>query len=274
MNKQKKGLFSSAILFILMLLMMMPFYIMIIGAFKNNSALMILPPDLNPLKNMILDNLFYVVGKSDILTWLLNSFAISLSVAVLVMFISATAGYAFAKIGFCGRGIFFAIVIATMILPKQILLIPNFLVALKLGLKDTLIGVILTSVSPPFGIFLCRQFMVNIPTELIEAAEIDGCGEVRKFSSVIVPLSWPAMGAVGIFAFFGVFSDYLWQLIMISSKTLQTVPIGIAMFAQKSVTNVGYQFMAAAIVTLPIIVIFLCCQNFFIKGVTFGGVKG
>jgi multiple sugar transport system permease protein len=109
--------------------------------------------------------------------------------------------------------------------------------------------------------------------ELMESAEIDGCSETGKFLRVIDPLSLPAMGAVGIFAFFGAYNDYLWQLIMISDKKLQTVPIGVAMFAQKSVSNLGYQLTAAALATVPLLIIFLYFQKFFIRASRWAGSR-
>ena len=235
------------LLTLLVLIFMFPFYVMLVGAFKNQIALTMVPPDLNPFMRTTANNLKYVLDKSGIFQWLLNSTVMSLGVALLTAFVSGTAGYSFAKKRFRGHNVLFAVVIATMLLPRQMLLIPNYLVAMNLGLTNRMIGLILTSVSPAFGIFLCRQFMEGLPTELIEAADMDGCGEIRKFVSIVVPLSAPAMGALAIFSFFSTWNDYLWQLIMISSRPLQTVPIGIATFSQGQISNVGRQLMAAAI---------------------------
>ena len=262
------------LLTILVLIFLFPFYVMLVGAFKNQMALTMVPPDLNPFIRTTANNLKYVLDKSGIFQWLLNSTVMSLGVALLTAFVSGTAGYSFAKKRFRGHNVLFAVVIATMLLPRQMLLIPNYLVAMNLGLTNKMIGLILTSVSPAFGIFLCRQFMEGLPTELIEAADMDGCGEIRKFISIVVPLSAPAMGALAIFAFFSTWNDYLWQLIMIGSRPLQTVPIGIATFSQGQISNVGRQLMAAAIATLPMLIVFLLCQKAFVRGITLGGVKG
>lgn len=251
-----------------------PFYIMLVGAFKSQMALNLVPPDLNPFRNIILTNWNFVVFKSDIWLWLFNSIVISVSVTALTVFIASTAGYAFAKKEFHGKNILFSIIIATMILPSQMLLIPNYLVAENLLLTGKTIGVILTSIAPPFGIFLCRQFMKGIPTDLIEAADIDGCGEINKFIKIIVPLSIPAMGALAIFTFLASWNDYLWQLVMLSDEKKYTITIGVAMFAQKTQLNIGRQMMAAMISTVPILIMFLAFQKVFIKGITMGGVKG
>ena len=197
-----------------------------------------------------------------------------ISLLLLTALISVTAGYAFGKMRFRGKQILFMLVMATMIMPKQVLLIPNFLVANDLGLVDKMIGVILTSLSPAFGIFLCRQYVLSLPSELFDAAEIDGCDEFRKYIHVALPLTLPALGTVLIFAFFTTFNDYLWQLVMISDKNLKTLPIGVAMFAQAQLNNKAVQLALALCATVPLAILFVACQKFFIKGATSGAVKG
>jgi multiple sugar transport system permease protein len=259
---------------VLFFLFLNSFYIMLIGSFKNQTALVLIPPDINPFKNMLTVNFKYVFTKTDIFIWLKNSFVLSAGAAFFTVFVGAAAGYSFAKKKYPGRNALFAVVIATMILPKQMLLIPNYLVALNLGLTNKMIGVILTTVATPFGVFLCRQFMSTIPTELLEAAEIDGCGELRRFFEIAIPLSLPVLGALAIFSFLGSWNDYLWQIIMISDKNLLTIPIGIAKFAQQSYKQTGRQLAASTISTIPMMIIFFSCQKFFVKGITMGAVKG
>lgn len=275
MKKIKIGnVFSLLLLAALMGIFLFPYYVMAVGAFKSQMALQLVPPDLNPFRNMILKNAEYVLRKTEIFRWLGNSVTVSFGTAVITVLIGATAGYSFGKKRFRGREVIFSLVIATMLLPRQMLLIPNYLVAMNLHLTNSRIGLILTTVSPAFGVFLCRQFMSSIPSELLEAAEIDGCTEIGRFIRIVLPMALPALGALGIFSFFSAWNDYLWQLIMISDKSLRTIPIGIALFSQGQITNTGYQLMAAMIATLPMLLIFLACQKFFIKGITIGGVKG
>lgn len=265
---------STIIMIVLTTTTMFPFYIMLVGAFKPAIALVTYPMDLNPTENLTLTNIIKVLKESDIFLWFWNSMVISGSVALLTCFIGATAGYAFSRIDFKGKNVFFMLVMATMMMPKQVLLIPNYLVANSLGLVNTMIGVILTSIAPATGVFLCRQFIMSLPSELFEAAEIDGCGEVRKFVEIALPLSMPAIATTAIFAFFGTFNDYLWQLVMISDKKLKTLPIGITMFVQMQQGNKALQLAIALISTIPLVVLFLLCQKFFIKGATDGAVKG
>ena len=269
MRKQKINIFSTVMLILIVLFAMFPFYIMLVGSFKPPISLVTYPIDLNPFENLTLKNVITVWQKSDILLWLKNTFIIGLSVAVLTVIVGVMAGYAFARLEFKGKKILFMFVMATMMMPKQVLLIPNYLVANQLNLVDTM-----TSVAPAFGIFLSRQYISSLPGELFEAAEIDGCGEFRKFLTIAVPLSTPAMATIGIFSFFSCFNDYLWQLLMISRKSLKTLPIGISMYAMTMPGNTAAQLAVALFGTVPVVVLFLVCQKFFIKGATEGSVKG
>ena len=242
--------------------------------FKPTISLISMPIDLNPFKNLTLDNVIRVITKSDMVLWLKNSFIISCSVAIITSIMSVMSGYAFARIKMRGSKILFALVIITMIMPKQILLIPNYLVAYNLNLQNKLIGVILTSISPAFGIFLSRQTISTVPREIYDAADLDGCSEFRKLLNITLPIILPTIGTIIIFSFFEVFNDYLWQLIMISDTNLKTLPIGIAMFAQKVKGNRGVQLALALLGTIPLGVMFVMCQKFFIKQSTEGSVKG
>lgn len=274
LHKRKYSVPGTICLIILVFLVMMPLMIMVVGAFKPNLSLIKTPVDLVPLWGFTLVNIKKVLAESEVLLWLGNSFIISLSVACLTVFISICAGYSFAKINFRGKLLFFSLVIATMMMPKQILMIPNYLVANKLHLQNTMIGVILTSTAPAFGIFLSRQSIQSLPSELFDAAEIDGCGEMGKFFRVVVPLSLPVIGTVGILSFFATFNDYIWQAIMISDKGLRTLPVGMSYFAQLQNNNKAAQLAMALLATIPLAILFILCQKFFIKGATAGAVKG
>lgn len=274
MKYRKNSIPSSVLLGLLIFFLMIPFLVLIVGAFKPNLSLISVPMDLNPFANLTLKNFQFVFKKSDIWLWMKNSFVASIGVSTLTAAISVTAGYAFARYHFPYKKILFLTVMATMLMPKQILLIPNYLVAYNLHLQDTMIGLILTSTAPAYGVFLSRQYLVSMPQTLYEAAEIDGCGELSKFFKLTLPLAMPAVGSVAIFAFFNTFNDYLWQLIMISDKSLKTLPIGIAMFSGAQNTNKGAQLAVGLISTVPLVIMFILFQRFFIKGATDGAVKG
>jgi len=273
-DREKPSVIGTILLIIALAAVFAPFYIMFVGALKPNLSLIKIPVDMRPFSNLTTKNLEIVFQKSDIFLWLKNSFVLSISVALLTAFIGVTAGYAFAKIDFKGKNVLFALVMATLMMPKQMLLIPNYLVAYSLNLQDSMIGLILTSIAPAFGVFLSRQLISTLPSTLFEAAEIDGCSEPGKFFRIALPLSLPAAGTIAIFAFFSVFNDYIWQLVMISKKSLRTLPVGMSFFSEQMLNNRAAQLAIAAISTVPMIAIFLICQKFFIKGATAGAVKG
>ena len=265
------SIYRTVLLCLLIILIVFPFYVMVVGAFKPTTSLISIPVDMRPFVNLTLDNIKDAIVDTDVLIWLRNSFIISICVALCTAFIGVTGGYAFARIRFPGKNILFALVMATLMMPKQMLLIPNYLVAYNLHLTNKLYGVVLTSIAPAFGVFFSRQYISSLPSSLFEAAEMDGCGELGKFFRIGLPLCTPAIGVVSIFSFFTSFNDYIWQLLMISDKNLQTLPIGLAFSARQ---GRGEQMALALVATLPLIIIFLICQRFFIKGATVGAVKG
>jgi multiple sugar transport system permease protein len=161
-----------------------------------------------------------------------------------------------------------------MMLPKQVLLVPNFLVAKQLGLVDTLIGVVFTSLNLAFGVFLCKQFMSSLPNEMLEAARIDGCNDFAIFIKIVIPLSMPVLGALAIFSFIAGWNDFLWQYIMLSSKSLRTMPMAIAMLSLERLNYLGYQMAGATLCAIPMIAVFLAFQKYFIRGLTVGAIKG
>lgn len=275
LEKRKISWVNTTILCLLMILVASPLYVMIVGSFKPNRSLIMLPIDMNPFNGQWdLKSMEILLSKSAVMTWITNSFIIAVSVACLTTFIGMTGGYAFSRIKFHGKKLLFTMVIATMLMPKSVLMIPNFLVARQLGLVDTMIGVILTTVGPAFSVFLARQCIMTLPGELFEAAEIDGCSEPGKFFRVALPLTMPSMGAATIFSFFGAFNDYTWQLIMISNEKLMTTPIGISSLSSKYASTRGVPLAGALVVSIPLLVIFLLFQKVFVKGATVGAVKG
>lgn len=271
--RKRKVTVSLIVLWIFIAAAFVPLYVMLTGSLKPNMALYLIPPDLNPF-TLTLENYSYVFTKLRLGLWYGNSLFSSLMITVITVAVSATAGYAFAKKEFVGKKLWFAVLLATMMLPRQILMVPNFLVAKNFHLVDTLMGVVLTSIAAPFGVFLCKQFMSTLPGELIEAAQLDGCSEAGVFTRVVLPLSVPVLGALSIFSFINGWNDFVWQNIMLSSSEKKTMPLAIASLAQEKIAFIGYQMAGAALSAVPMLVIFLCFQKYFIKGITVGAVKG
>lgn len=206
--------------------------------------------------------------------WFFNSLVVSITATLGVLLFDSMAGYVFAKKRFPGRDFLFWMMISTMMIPGQVTLVPMFILVSKLGLKSSLLAVILPPLAMVFGVFLMRQFMKTIPTELIEAARIDGASEFKIYWKVIVPLSKPALATLGILTFMSVWNSFLWPLIILNKPYLYTLPVGLKTLQDKNLVNYGLLMSGAAISAIPMIIVFLFFQRYFIKGLTLGGLKG
>ena len=206
--------------------------------------------------------------------WLFNSVFISIVAMILTCFSASLAGYALAKKRFWGRGFIFSLFVCAMALPKQVILIPLLREMSALNLYNTIWAVIFPIVGWPFGVFLMKQFSEGIPTEMLEAARIDGASEARTFVSIVLPMVKPGIGALAIFTFINSWNDYFMQLIMLSSTSNLTISLGIAKLQAENSTDFGLIMAGAALAAVPIIIIFLIFQKYFTKGIAMGAVKG
>ena len=184
------------------------------------------------------------------------------------------AGYALAKKRFPGRALLFSLIVCAMALPKQVILIPLIKEISALGLWDNIWAVIFPTVGWPFGVFLMKQFSEGIPGEILEAARIDGASEWRTFTTIVVDLVKPGIGALAIFTFINSWNDYFLQLIMLGSGNNYTISLGIATLQAETSIDVGILMAGATLAAIPIIAIFLAFQKYFTQGITMGAVKG
>jgi multiple sugar transport system permease protein len=220
--------------------------------------------------------------------WFANSAFVALSITVLQTFFNAMCAYAFAKRKFPGRDVIFLLFLATMMVPGQVTLIPNYLIIQHIpffggndwmgsgghGWLDSYYGLIVPGVVSAFGIFLLRQYMLSIPDQLLEAARIDGASEFRIFRSIVLPLCTPALAATAIFTFQGAWEDFFWPLVILSSPEKITAPVGLALFVVQNRTSWTLLFAGSVIATLPMILVFIVFQRQFVKGIALTGVKG
>ena len=210
--------------------------------------------------------------------WLFNSVFISIVAMILTCFSASLAGYALAKKRFWGRGFIFSLFVCAMALPKQVILIPLLREMSILHLVDTTWGSIFAVVFPvvgwPFGVFLMKQFSEGIPSSLLEAARIDGAGEVKTFMNVALPIIQPGIGALAIFTFINAWNEYPLQLIMLSKTEAKTIALGIAGLQSDMSNDFGLIMAGAALAAVPIILVFLAFQRYFTQGITMGAVKG
>ncbi|WP_328042113.1 carbohydrate ABC transporter permease [Neobacillus mesonae] len=264
--------FSTLVLIFFAILFLFPFYWVITGAFKLQIVATTIPPEWFPLKPTMQN--WVDLFKNPVGRWTFNSFFISFSEMVLICITASLAGYVLAKKRFPGRNLIFWMFIAAMALPKQVILVPLFTMLADMGWVDTYQGLIFPAVGWPFGVFLMKQFAQTIPDELIEAAKMDGCSEFRIFTSIILPMLKPAIGALAIFTFIASWNDYFMQLIMTRSSEMQTLPLGVAAMQSEFTTNYGVLMAGAALSSIPMIAIFLAFQKYFTQGITMGAVKG
>lgn len=251
-----------------------PLYWMLTGSFKTQISIWAIPPEWVP-SQWKLFNYEHIFATTPALRWMFNSVSTSLITVAFVVLFSAMAGYAYAKKKFPGDSVLFFIVIATMMMPTQVTLVPLYILCRELGLIDSYLGVILPAIAFPFGVFIVRQFAKSIPDEIVESARIDGAGEIRLFATIVLPLLLPALGALSIFAFMHTWNDYLWQLIILQSKEKLTLPLGISTITySENNVNYGYAMAGASLAAVPMILFFLLLQRSFVKGITLGSVKG
>lgn len=232
------------------------------------------PPDLIPLHASLANFQRLFSEATDYWSWAINSVTVSLSITAFHVVFDTMAGYAFAKRRFPGRTLLFWLVIGTMMVPTYVTLVPLYIVTRDLRLLNTLLAVILPGMASVFGIFLMRQYIQTLPSELLDAARIDGCGELRTFWYVIFPLSKPAIGALAIFTFVRHWNDFLWPLIVLNNSSRYTLPVGVAGLQGEFTTDYGIIFAGAALAALPMILFFLLFQRYFLEGVRMGALKG
>ena len=206
--------------------------------------------------------------------WLVNTVFMAVAAMILTCITAAMAGYALAKKRFRGRGVLFGLIVCAMALPKQVILIPLIKEVSALFMWDNLWAVIVPTVGWPFGVFLMKQFSEGIPGEILEAARIDGAGELKTFTTVALPIIKPGIGALAIFTFINSWNDYFLQLIMLGSGSNYTISLGIATLQSETSIDLGILMAGAALAALPIIIVFLIFQKYFTKGITMGAVKG
>lgn len=277
MKFKKFGLFnivSMIFLAFLTIFFIFPFYWIATGAFKIQKVAIALPPEWFPV-NPTLDN-FKILLQPLTLRWFFNSVFVAFTTTMLVLVSASLAGYALAKKKFPGSKMIFALFIAAMALPKQVILIPLLRFITQIGWMDTYKALIIPAVGWPFGVFLMKQFSHAIPTELLESADIDGAGEIKKFWHIALPIMKPGIGALAIFTFMSSWNDYFTQLVFTNSENMQTLPLGVATLAQSAEYSLNYGLLMAGalLASLPMIIMFLSFQNFFTQGVTVGAVKG
>ncbi len=276
-------LVSYLLLTMLAITFLLPLYWMFTGSFKLQTVTMAVPPEFFP-HNPTLENwtrLF--TGAWPIGRWVLNSIIVSLLTVVLVLVVSSLTGYGFGKKKFPGSNFLFILLLSTMFLPSQVILIPLFLLVRALHLTSSTLGTYFAMAMPmiasPFGIFLIKQFCSTIPDELLDAARIDGASEWDVFARIVLPLLKPALAALAIFTFNQSWNYFMWHMVLAADKFQYTVPVGVSIISRtpafgKMITDIGLTMAGGSFGAFFMIVFFILFQQYFVKGITFGAVKG
>ncbi len=252
-------------------IMAFPLWVMIVTALSGQSVFST-QLDLLPT-NITLDNFARVFSAWPVGQWFSNSVTVTALTTIISVVVSVMAGYGFAKLRFPAKTPLFLLLLSTMMIPTQAILVPQFRLVNSLGLVGTFWAVIIPGAAATFGIFLARQFMIGIPTELIEAAKIDGAGPVRIFWSIVLPLSKPLLAVLTLLSLMYQWNDFLWPLIVLRDPSLYTLPIGLQFLQGQYQTDYG-ALMAMTLITVgPLVVLFLVFQRWFVQGFATTGIR-
>ena len=257
----------------LSLFMLVPFYWMVISSLKLNKDVFSVPMKWWP-DTMHWENYKIIWKKLPLVTFFFNTAKLPVITTIIQLCTSCFAAYGFTKTRFKGRDLIFLMYVTTIAVPWQVYMVPQFILVSRLGLNDTHLGLILMQAFSAFGVFLIRQFYISIPDELCEAARIDGLNEYGIFGKIVFPLGKPAMATLTIFTFTNVWNDFMGPLIYLKTKELKTIQLGIRMFISQFGADYAWIMAASVCSLIPVIIVFLSCQKFFVEGVAASGIKG
>mgnify|MGYP005835807921 FL=1 len=257
------------------LLTLVPFVWTILASFKPHAE--IIDPTAQTFfpRSFTTSNYETIFGDESLplARFYLNSLFVAISNVAITLFTSSLFGFVFAKFEFRGRSLLFGFVLATLMIPSQVTMIPGYLILLAFGLTDNLLGLVLPAGFSAFGVFLMRQFIQSVPDELLDAARIDGASEWQIYFRVVLPQLGPALATYGTLVFMGNWNAYLWPLIVLKSHELRTLPIILTWYNTRNTTNVGLQMAASVLIVMPILLVYFLFQKWIVRGFTLTGFK-
>ena len=267
-----KKILVYILLFIGALIMLVPFIWMVSTSFKNTQEVFTFPPQLFG-ERIVWENYTQISDRFDYVKYFTNSVIVSAWVVFFQVLTSASAGYVFAKMNFKGRDKIFLLYLSTMMVPVYVTIITNYIQMSKYGLVNTLWSLMLPASVSAFGTFLMRQYFLTVPTELIEAAKMDGCNPLLIFFKICLPMAKSTIATLAIFCFMGTWNDYFTPLIYLNDSEKFTIPLGLANMQGLYSTNWPVLMAASVISVLPVLIAFLFAQDAFVKGVMMSGLK-
>lgn len=272
-KQRKQQALLSAVMFVVSILFLFPCLWLIISSFKGRSELFQWPLQIFP-QHPTLENYVLAFNKGNFPLFFLNTVFVSLVATTLTLIISLMAGYAFAKYQFRFSGVLFAMVMTTLMIPVEIIMIPVFKVIVATKMYDSLWGVIIPAMATPTGTFMMRQAFIGVSSDYMEAASIDGASETRTFVQIMAPLVTPTLSVLGIISFMWRWNDYIWPLLVISSKEKFTIQLALASFSGEYSVDWNSLLAMSVLSMIPTTLVFLIFQKQIIGGITLGGIKG
>lgn len=267
-----KKIIRTISMLVILLVIAFPFLWLIISSFKHEKDIISFPPRIFA-DSYTLDNYIKVWTTIPLLDYIKNTVIFAGGTVITSVFFDSLAGYAFARMRFKGKSVLFYFVLLTMMIPFQVFMIPLFIEVNLLGMLDTYAGLIIPRMTTAFGIFMMRSFFITLPYSLEEAARIDGLSEFNIFLKIMLPLSKPTLLSLGIFTLMNSWNDLLYPLILTSSSKMRTLPAGLALFTGQNISFYGPVMAGTVISMLPLLVVYIFAQKYFVQGTAMSGMK-
>lgn len=277
-SKRKSQILGKVLIYAILLLitacMIVPFLWMLSASVKSNREVFLMDPFVWIPDQPKWDNYIKIWTKIPLLKFVQNTVFLTIVVTLLQLLTSSFAAYSFAKLEFKHKNTLFLAYIATIAMPWQVYMVPQFIMMRSMGLNDKLLAMICLQAFSAFGVFLMKQFYEGIPNDLCEAARIDGMSEYKIYAKIMLPLSKPALSTLTIFTFVNTWNDYLGPLIYLKTETKKTIQLGLKMFIGQYSAEYGLIMAGSVVSLIPVILVFLCLQKYFVEGVASTGLKG
>ncbi len=277
-SKKRNAIIGKIVIYVILLIitaaMLIPFLWMLSASIKSDREVFLMDPFVWIPEVPKWDNYIKIWTKIPLLKFVENTVILTIVVTFLQLLTSSFAAYSFAKLEFKHKNALFLAYIATIAMPWQVYMVPQFIMMRKMGLNDKLLAMICLQAFSAFGVFLMKQFYEGIPSELCEAARIDGMSEYKIYAKIMLPLSKPALSTLTIFTFVNTWNDYLGPLIYLKTETKKTIQLGLKMFIGQYSSEYGLIMAGSVVSLIPVIIVFLCLQKYFVEGVASTGLKG
>jgi multiple sugar transport system permease protein len=275
-SNRGRNILRLVFLGIVAIIFISPIIFMIVTSFKTRADATAIPPSWipNPFSLQAYEAILAPGTNTPVFRWFLNSMFAAAVHSVLVVVTASLAAYPLARMNFRGKGIVFAVIVATLLVPPVILVIPNYLIVSDLGWLNSLVAIIVPTAASAFGVFFMRQFFISLPEDLEEAARLDGANRWEMFTKIILPLAKPAMATLALLAFLGNWNDFLWPVYVLFSPEVQTLPAGLSTLQSANAVRYDLLMAGAVVASVPVLALFVFLQRFIIEGVSRSGVKG